>query len=84
LHSNVEPGFKDVNENDPEFVVVKSEGRPRIGPPVSVVSGVPPTENRSHAFSDEPVFPAASVARTTRKYSSPFGTGPIVCGDVHG
>ena len=63
---------------------VTSEVRPRIGPPVSVVSGVPPTVNRSPERDCWLSFPAASVATTRSKYSLPFGTGPRVCGEVHG
>jgi hypothetical protein len=59
LHSNVEPGFVELNEHDGDALFVVP-----VGPPVIEVSGADVSTVNDRVAGDPSTFPAATVART--------------------
>ena len=76
LHSNVEPGFVEVNVNDGDATFVGP-----VGPDVIVVSGAAVSTVNDRVAGVASTLPAASVARTENVYA-PSASGPTTRGDV--
>ena len=76
LHSNVEPGFVEVNANDGEATFVRP-----VGPDVIDVSGADVSTVNDRVAGVASTLPAVSVARTENVYA-PSASGPTTRGDV--